>query len=572
MSLDDAARTRIGKRLEFLYGDRADEVLSKLETQLEPVPPPRDLEGSWWDERDGILITYGDIVKANGEAPIATLRKFLCDRELDRSIRGVHFLPFCPYTSDDGFSVVDYRQIDPELGDWDDVIEIGKSFRLMLDQVLNHCSASSEYFQQFLKDEPPGRDYFLTADPDDERLQLVTRPRSLPLLTAFETPSGTKHVWTTFSADQVDLNYENPDVLIEMLDVLLMYARQGAEVVRLDAIAYLWKELGTTCIHLPQTHEVVKLMRDVLDTYAPGTILISETNVPHKENVSYFGDGDEAQMVYQFSLAPLLLDAFLSEDASPFLDWLSHLEAPQPGTTYFNFTASHDGIGVRPLEGLVEGERFQKLLENVKARGGQISMKRNPDGSDSPYELNITYLSALDEPGGLPPEQHAKRFLANQSIMLALQGVPGIYFHSLVGTRNDLAGMEKTGRARSINRRKFERAELEAILDDTQCVSSHVYRGYCQLLDVRIQQPAFHPDAGQTVIAHDNPAVVAFSRTSQTGDQTIWCVTNVSGSTQSASIVELPNATSDLLTGSEVSHNGTLELAEWETLWLVKEN
>ena len=570
MSLDDDTRAKMKKRLEFLYRDQAESVLAKLEDRLEPVPPPRDLDGSWWDEQDGILITYGDMVKDAGETPITTLRKFLCDRGLNEKIRGVHFLPFCPYTSDDGFSVVDYRKIDPELGNWDDVTEIGKSFRLMFDQVLNHCSASSEYFQEFLRDEEPGKNYFITADPDDGRLKQVTRPRSLPLLSPFETPSGTKHVWTTFSDDQVDLNYENPDVLIEMLDVLLMYARQGAEVVRLDAIAYLWKELGTTCIHLPETHEVVKLMRDVLDAYAPGTILISETNVPHKENVSYFGDGDEAQMVYQFSLAPLLLDAFLSEDASPFLAWLTNLEPPQAGTSYFNFTASHDGIGVRPLEGLVEGERLTRLLDNVKARGGQVSMKRNADESDSPYELNITYLSALNEPEGLPAEQHAKRFLANQSIMLALQGVPGIYFHSLVGTPNDIAGMEKTGRARSINRRKFERSELEAILDDADSVSSHVYRGYCHLLKVRTAQPAFHPDAKQTVLPHDHSAVVAFRRTSCDEQQTIWCLTNVSSSEQDFSIEALPHSVSDLLTGHDLTHHGNIKLAGWETLWLVE--
>lgn len=570
MSLDDATRQKLKLRLSVLYKDDAERVLEQLERRLEPVPAPRNRSGSWWSERDSILITYGDMVRSEGEAPVRTLRRFLCDRGIDQCIQGLHFLPFFPYTSDDGFSVVDYRQIDPELGDWNDVTEIGKSFRLMFDQVLNHCSKSHEWFQKFLQDEEPYTGYFITADPQDERLAQVTRPRSLPLLTPFETPAGTKHVWTTFSDDQVDLNFENPDVLIEMLDVLLMYARQGAEVVRLDAIAYLWKELGTSCIHLPQTHEVVKLMRDVLDACAPGTILISETNVPHKENISYFGDGDEAQMVYQFSLAPLLLDAFLAEDATPFVDWLRQLEPPRPGTSYFNFTASHDGIGVRPLEGLVSPERFAKLLERVRERGGQISTKRNPDGSDSPYELNITYLSALDEPEGLPADEHAKRFLANQSVMLALQGIPGIYFHSLVGTPNDLQGMQATGRARSINRRKFDRDELEAILAETESVSAKVYEGYCHLMETRIEQPAFHPDAAQSVLTHDNPRVIAFVRTSQrAAQQHIYCLTNVSAETQSVSIPELPGRTVDLLTQRFITHNGTLELAGWETLWLT---
>jgi len=567
MSLDDATRERIRSRLTFLYGDDAEGVLEQLERRLEPVAAPREITGSWWDERDGILIAYGDMVRTDGEAPLKTLHRFLCDRGIERRIRGLHFLPFFPYTSDDGFSVGDYRRIDRDLGDWNDVNRIGRSFRLMFDQVLNHCSKSHEWFRRFLRDESPYTDYFITADPQDDRLAHVTRPRSLPLLTPFETPSGTKYVWTTFSNDQVDLNYRSPDVLIEMLDVLLFYAKQGAEVVRLDAIAYLWKELGTSCIHLPQTHEVVKLMRDVLDAYAPGTILISETNVPHKENVSYFGDGDEAQMVYQFSLAPLLLDAFLAEDAAPFVDWLGQLEPPRPGTTYFNFTASHDGIGVRPLEGLVSQDRFEALLQRVRERGGQISTKRNPDGSDSPYELNITYLSALDEPDGLPADEHAKRFLANQSVMLALQGIPGIYFHSLVGTPNDLQGMQAAGRARSINRRKFQRDELEAILADPDSVSAKVYEGYCRLMEVRIGQPAFHPDASQTVLAHDNSRVIAFVRTGQY--QEIYCLTNVSAETQSVSVPEIPVRTVDLLTRQLITHNGTIELAGWQTMWLT---
>jgi len=120
-------------------------------------------------------------------------------------------------------------------------------------------------------------------------------------------------------------------------------------IARLDAVAFLWKELGTNCLHLPETHELVKLFRDVCEIVAPRAIILTETNVPHAENVSYFGQGDEAHMVYQFSLPPLLLHAFITGNGQYLTHWASGLEPPPAGCTFFNFTASHDGVGVRPF-------------------------------------------------------------------------------------------------------------------------------------------------------------------------------------------------------------------------------
>ncbi len=529
MSLLAPRADRIQARLSRLYGGAAADTFTKISRlaerfgQLRGKPPAN---ASLWSERDAVLITYGDQVRAENQAPLSTLTAFLAEQGLADRLSTVHLLPCFPYSSDDGFSVIDYTRIDPNLGDWEDIASLGGRVDLMFDLVLNHCSQQHKWFQRFLKGEKPYRDFFITVDPQTD-LSQVTRPRSTPLLTPFETAEGTRYVWTTFSADQVDLNFANPEVLVAMLEVLLLYIQHGARIVRLDAIAYLWKQIGTNCIHLPQTHEVVKLMRDLVDAVAPGVILLTETNVPHRENVSYFGDGDEAQMVYQFPLAPLLLDAFLSEDATPLNNWLTNLEPPPPGTTYFNFTASHDGVGVRPLEGLVTGERLERLIAAIRDRGGHVSTKRNPDGSDSPYELNITYFSAL---GGsaIATEQHVRRFLSSQAIMLALQGMPGIYFHSLVGTPNFAEGVEETGRARTINRRKYQRSELNALLQDEQAVPRQVLDGYRHLLDVRRQQSAFHPDAPQTVLAPQHPAQIAFLRTSRDESQRLLIVANCS--------------------------------------------
>ena len=321
---------------------------------------------------------------------------------------------------------------------------------LMFDLVLNHVSRRSQWFQRYLEGSSPYDRYFIEVDPQADVSQ-VTRPRSLPLLTPVQTARGERHVWTTFSADQMDLNFAEPAVLLEMLDLLLFYAAEGARIIRLDAIAYLWKKIGTSCIHLPQTHEVVKLMRSVLADVAPHVLLLTETNVPHAENIAYFGAGDEAHMVYQFSLPPLLLDALVSEDATSLMRWLAALKPPPSGNTFFNFTASHDGIGVRPLEGLVPEERIAQLSAAVRARQGHVGTRRDAHGNDKPYELNITYLDALrDDAGAFSPAQ-IQRFLTSQAVMLALQGIPGVYFHSLVGTPNDVAAVPREAASRVVS-------------------------------------------------------------------------------------------------------------------------
>ena len=561
--------------LTLLYGDAAPACLERLVTvcerhRPETVPPTESL----WNECDVVLITYGDQIRSNTATPLAAFRSFLDDESLADLFSTIHLLPFFPYSSDDGFSVIDYRQVDPKLGDWNDIAALNETSSLMFDLVLNHCSSQSRWFRDYLVGTAPFDRFFIEVDPDAD-VTAVTRPRSLPLLNPFETNRGTRHLWTTFSDDQIDLNFAAADVLIEMIDILLSYVDRGARIIRLDAIAYLWKTIGTSCIHLPETHAVVRLMRDVLDVVAPSTILLTETNVPHEENVSYFGDGDEAHMVYNFSLAPLLLDAFLSQDAGPINAWLANLEPAKPGTAYFNFTASHDGVGVRPLEGLVAPDRFQRLVEAVRARGGHVSTKRNADGSDSPYELNIAYFSALGPPNNdldsVPPELHVRRFVSSQAVMLALRGIPGVYFHSLVGTPNDYAGVQDTGRARSINRRKFRRDELNDRLSDSAAIEKQVFDGYRRLLTMRIEQPAFHPDADQTFVDVGSPAVIAFLRSSCDGQQRILAVTNVTSQSATLRIsncVDSPGGR-DLLSGSNTEVcGGDLTLQPFATAWL----
>jgi len=593
--------------LAFLYGDdTAHSVFSRfldlLHAFQEKYPNLREpVAGGKISEKDAILITYGDMVRQEGEAPLKTLSSFL-NSQLEQTISTVHILPFYPYSSDDGFAVMDYRQVNEDFGAWEDVAELGKNFRLMFDAVVNHISSQSAAFQGFLKGDPKYEEWFTVVDPETD-LSKVFRPRAKPLLTPVETANGEKYVWTTFSADQIDLNFANPEVLLEVADILLFYAAHGAEFVRLDAVTFVWKEIGTNCVNLPGTHRIVQTMRTILDMAAPNVVLITETNVPHKDNIAYFGDGtNEAQMVYNFALPLLTLHAFLHGDVRILSEWAATLDLPSDKVTFFNFIACHDGIGMMPVKGILSQEDLSNLAAHAKALGGFVSYKSNEDGSQSPYELNINYLDALNAPEDFKERiKHinelninyldalgdpdspmtnvkmvARRFLATQAIMLALRGVPGIYFHSLFGSKNWTEGVEETGRHRTINREKVLLEQIEAELNDESSVRYHVFEGYKRLLKARKDNPAFHPWGGQEVL-HVHNAVFALLRSSLDEKTKTICLQNASAENIDLSVELSPLGLSDRNSFKDLVSkrsfrvmDGVLKLriAPYEVLWL----
>ena len=523
-------KDNIESLLHFVYGNetaadlyaRVDKLIDTYRGKVATIPRSTH----FFDQRDAVLITYGDMVQADGEAPLATLHRFL-NSQISGIINAVHILPFYPYTSDDGFSVVDYRKVNPDLGDWRDIESLKGDFYLMFDAVINHISAQSEWFQGFLTGRAPYDDYFTVVDPSTD-LSAVFRPRTLPLLTPFATVDGEKHVWTTFSADQIDLNFANPELLLDVLDVLLGYVQHGARLIRLDAVGFIWKQIGTRCIHLPEAHAIIQLMRAVLDEVAPGVVLVTETNVPHQENISYFGDGhNEAQMVYNFPLPPLTLHAFHSGDATTLSQWAAGLDLPSEQTTFFNFLASHDGIGVTPARGILSEPAIQALANRVEALGGFVSYRQTPDG-DVPYELNINYLDALGEPGEqIDDAWRARRLIAAYAIALSLRGVPGIYFHSLFGSRSWLEGVEQTGQKRTVNRQKLTATTLTAELSRSGSLRQQVFDGLQRLLALRAAQPAFHPSGSQQVF-NLHSKLFAVMRTTLDGGERVLCLHNIS--------------------------------------------
>ncbi|HSO24891.1 MAG TPA: sugar phosphorylase [Chondromyces sp.] len=533
-----------------------------------------------FSEKDVVLITYGDLILSHDRSPLKTLAD-CAERLFSGLITTVHILPFFPSSSDRGFSVISFEEVDPALGSWDDVAELEDDFKLMFDGVFNHVSSKSYWFQQFLAGNSEFENFFTVFSTrealTDEQIKMILRPRTTPVLTHFMTINGPRWVWTTFSADQIDLNFNNPKVLLKIIEIMLFYVRHGADLLRIDAVTYLWDEPGTSGAHLRQTHEVVKLMRDVLDAVAPHVGLVTETNVPHEDNITYFGDGsDEAQMVYNFALPPLVLHAFHNADASLLSEWAAELEPPSATTAFFNFLDSHDGIGVMGARGILSDAQIDALCRRVEEHGGFISTKTESDGSEVPYELNITWFSALNREGaGEGVDLQLRRFIASRAVALVLRGVPGIYLPSMIGHRNDVEAVIRENSRRAINRTGIDIERLAEITGDQASMPSRIARAYVHLLRVRTAEPAFHPNAAQEVLALDR-RLLAVARTAPDDGSRVLCLINVSGeevavALDAADVGLAEELVNDLVTGAAVDASRgviELELAPYAVCWL----
>ncbi len=583
-------RDRLLDILSLLYGrERAEgcypELLRLMRSYYAHKPPElveadRGFDATQrFDERDVVLITYGDLVASPGKRPLEALEEVV-SRLIPGVFNTLHLLPFYPYSSDRGFAVVDFQEVDPRLGTWEDIERLSDRYRLMFDGVFNHVSSKSRWFQRFLNCRPGYENYFVAFSTSEEvspdHLQLILRPRTSDLLTPFRTMHGVKWVWTTFGPDQVDLNFRNPEVLLRVIETLLIYVRRGADIVRLDAVSYIWRELGTRCAHLVQAHALVQLLRAVLDIAAPRVALITESNAPHEDNVSYFGDGwNEAQMVYNFPLPPLTLHAFLTGDASTLSRWATTLSTPSPTTAFFNFLDSHDGIGLLGAQGILSEAEIEWMAGIVRERGGLVSYRSDGAGREKPYELNVTWYSALNPEGGSEDlDLQVARFVASRSIALALAGVPGIYLPSLFGSKNDIEAVQAGGGARAINRDTLDLPALEALLADEETWVARVAARFGRIIRTRIATPAFHPGAAQQVLPSD-PRVFALLRTPREGEPVV-ALTNVSGDGLELALpTPEPEIEArqwrDLLSGRTVdaAEKGlAVRLAPYEVLWL----
>ena len=567
---------RVVNHLGFLYPQMPSEELRNLADELiEAVGVKQENDRiernkNFWDQRNSVLITYADSVVKPGEKPLKTLKQFL-DTYTAGMIDTVHILPFFPWSSDDGFSIIDYTTVNETVGEWEDIENIALDYDLMADLVINHCSSRSVWFENFLKNVDPGKDYFFTVDPSED-LSDVARPRTSALIREVLTKTGVKYVWCTFSHDQVDFNFENPEVLKKFAEIIGHYLDRGVRIFRLDAVAFLWKVPGTNCLGLPETHEIVRLLRTLIEQRREDAMLITETNIPNRDNLSYFGNGNEAHCIYNFTLPPLLLTAFVTADCTYLKQWMMSMPPAQNGTAYLNFIASHDGIGLRPAEGFLDSGELSDLIETMKSFGGQISYRSLDNDEPSPYEVNISLFDALQGTNEGKDQHGIERFICAHCIMLALEGIPAIYIHSLLATRNDYKKFEDTSNARAINRHQYDIEELGELLGDDSRHNKEVLERLLKLLSIRKKQQAFHPNATQFTL-HLGTKIFGFWRQSIDRTQNIFCISNISTRAQELHLssinITLNQVWTDLISGDDVRSEQThLELAPLQTIWL----
>jgi sucrose phosphorylase len=569
---------RVLQHLNRIYADVLDKKNIKqlsnsllehvIETQND-MPLHITEDGESWSQNTIVMITYADTIEDKNSLPINSINKFLKEYCAD-TFEIVHILPFFPSSSDKGFSVKDYYSVYHQFGQWNDILRISKEFGVMADVVINHGSSESLWFKNFIKGEGKGSDYFLNFDEPFDTSKVV-RPRTSDLLNPVETADGTKYIWCTFSKDQVDYNFSNPVVLFEFIQIIIFYLSRGITVFRFDAVAFIWKKIGTSCINLEKTHEIVRLFRTLLTYLSPKAILVTETNTPARENVSYFGNANEAHWIYNFSLPPILIYSILAGDSS-YLEKLTMSMPPsQLGTSYLNFIASHDGIGLRPAETFLTKDEISRFINLMEQNGGRVSYRSNNTDTPEPYEINITLFDAMKESFNKEVNLYLERFICIHAIMLSLEGVPAFYIHSLFGTQNDYALYKQNNQNRSLNRGKIKISEID--LSNESESQSHIFLQLKKLMLIRKKQPAFHPNAVQFTL-HLGSNLYGIWRQSLDKKQSIFCISNLTDEIVKLSLLDLNligfDHWRDIITEIEIDDiTSEIEFSPYQTMWLT---
>ena len=571
--LSPSGQNKIEKKLRNIYHSlhskiEIDQYSKEITQIIKKFNKKNKKKNKLISEKTSIIICYGDSVFDSKQKYLIKGFQNFYQKRLKNYFNTVHFLPFYPSSSDSGFAVKDHYKIDSRIGTWSNISNFAKKNDVMADIVINHSSARGLWFRNFLKDKKPGKNYFLTVNTKFNTSKVV-RPRDHELLKKINIFKKTEYLWRTFSPDQLDLNFKNPVVLLRFIKIMINLVNHGVTIFRLDAIAYLWKESGTKCINLKQTHEIIKLFRLICSLLNVKTILVTETNLPEKENLSYFGKKDEANWIYNFSLSPLLIHAFLFENSSYLSRWSKQLPSTKLGNNYLNFIASHDGIGMRPAEGILNKKSTRDLLIRLKKNGSKFSYRKIKGKSKKVYEANITVFNALkksniDKEGKF----YFERYISAHAIMISFEGVPAVYFNSLFGTSNDEAKYIITGNNRDINRYRWNQKHILNQLKNSKSKQSIFYKSLTNLLSIRTKQKAFHPNASRTTL-NMGSKIFCFQRKSIDKKQSIICLTNLSSKAQYLTLNKKLRSWKNLINQKlYILPNKRLKLEPFQTVWL----
>ena len=580
MSELDSELDELRLSLREIYPEHSEQEINSVWSQLLQILDPfrvnQDTDESEiesiWDSSSVVLITYPDSIYRKDESTLKTLTEFVKNR-LGGLSSVIHVLPFLPSTSDGGFAVSNHEKIDDTFGNWNDLKDLSSKHKIMADLVLNHVSSSHPWVHQFIKSEDPGPSYIVSPS-ETNVWENVIRPRNTSLFTNINTKQGFKSVWTTFGPDQIDVDWRNPHVFLEFLKLLVRYITNGADWIRLDAIAFIWKEPHTTCLHLDPVHSIVKLLNKCLKIIKPSAVLITETNVPEKENLSYLIEGNEANLAYNFTLPPLLLEAIYTGKTDLLKSWLSTWKELPRHTSLLNFTSSHDGIGLRALEGIMDDQRIHNLLVESEKRGGLVSHRRLSNGDDQPYELNISWWSAMSNEGSDNTVFQFERFLLSQLFTLSIKGVPAFYLPSVLASPNDIDSFRKTGQRRDLNREKFEANQLLDVLKNFDSPASKNISYLTHIVKVRSRLKAFHPEASMKCISTNIANCIILQR--GLDEDSVYVICNMSSDFLSISPLNQINSLEltsekrllDNISGSYFNTD-TFKLNPYQVVWLT---
>ncbi|MBV69389.1 MAG: alpha-amylase [Pelagibacterales bacterium] len=523
-------------------------------------------------QEDIILVTYADTIIENNKSSFFVLNKFL-KKYIKNIFSTIHILPFFPSSSDGGFSVIDFFLVDKKHGSWNDIKKMSADYKIMVDVVLNHGSKKSKWFKNFLNNKGEGKNFYLNFD-KNINVSNVVRARSHKLLQKVSTENGFKYVWCTFSTDQVDFDYRNPKVLLMFLKIIKFILAKGPIVFRMDAVAFLWKRIGSSCVNLDQTHAIIRLIRAFLSKLNSNSLIVTETNLPFHENLSYFGNSDEAHLIYNFSLAPLIINTLIKGDSTAFRRWSMSMPPSRIGASYVNFISNHDGLGIRPLEGILNKKDLNLFLDTLKKFGSKFTFRKYKNTSVV-YEANISLVNALSGTIKGKDKYAFKRYICAHSIMLSYEGIPAIYIHSLFGTKNDNLLYKKTNIKRSINRHIYSYMNLEKELKSNNSDLNKVFNNLLELIKIRKKQKAFHPNATQYTL-NLGKRFFGLWRQSNDKQQSIFAISNISNmitylDLTSLNLINTENWFDILSKGNTKieSKNNKLKFLPYQTIWIT---
>lgn len=425
-----------------------------------------------------MLITYADSMGKNLKELHEVLNKYYKD-----AIGGVHILPFFPSSADRGFAPMCYAKVDETFGDFSDIEEIGKEYYLMFDFMVNHISAQSEYFQDFLKNKENSlykdmfiryKEFWKNGEPTQEQIDKIykRKPRA-PYIEAEFADGSKEKIWCTFCTEQIDLDVTKEKTREFIKNTLKEMCCHGASVIRLDAFAYALKKADTSCFFIEP--DIWKLLYDIENIVKEeGAEILPEI---HEHYTIPMKIADKGFWIYDFALPVLTLHALYNHTGKYLKNWMKMCPMKQ-----FTTLDTHDGIGIVDVKDLLPDEEIEIVKEQLYKQGANVKKIYSSEAYNNLdiYQVNTTYYSALGN--------NDDAYLLARAIQFFAPGIPQVYYVGMLAGSNDIELMERTKNGRDINRHYYSKDEIEDEQDRT------VVQKLKELMILRNTHPAFSLD------------------------------------------------------------------------------